>query len=118
MSWMATTTRKPPTATPSHAHIDMAPAYQPGSVAGPGSDATGVHVDKAALEIEADTAELLRLRPGLELHGRDRRDEEVDRVAVRVLAVARDLVALLAQHQVVLRMPEPGDDIDDVAMEV
>ena len=75
-------------------------------------------MDEPALEIEPDAAELLRLRPRVELLGRDVRDEEVDRVAVRVLAVARDLVALLAQHQVVLRVAKPRDDVDDVALEL
>src|SRR5204863_4017357 len=65
------------------------------SLAGPAADRAGVHVDEAALGVEADAAELLGLGPGLEHLGRHAGHVEVDRVAVGVLAVARDLVALL-----------------------
>src|SRR3569833_2698281 len=99
---------------PTQAPTDMPPSYQ--LVAGPEPDRAGVHVDKPALEVEADAAELLRLRPGLELLGRHVRQEEVDRVAVRVLAIARDLVALLAEDEVELGMAKARDDVDDVAV--
>ena len=68
-----------------------------------------------------DRARRLRssdLGPRVELLGGDVRDVEVERVAVRVVAVARDLVALLAQDQVVLRVAKPETTIDDVAVEV
>ena len=56
---------------PSHAHVDMAShSYQ--SLARPEPDRPGVHVDEAAVEIDADAAELLRLRPLVELLGRRR----------------------------------------------
>src|SRR3954454_6559795 len=84
-------------------------------LAGPRADRPGVHVDEAALRVEPDAADPLGLGPALQLLRGHAGDEEVDRVAVAVLAVARDLVALLAQDQVVLGVAKPGDHVDDVA---
>src|SRR6185437_13816589 len=87
------------------------PEYRSTSIAGPVPDRPDVHVHEAALHVHAHAAELLRLRQGLELRRRDVGQVHVDRVAVGVLAVARDLVALLAQDQVVLGMAKPRDDV-------
>src|SRR6185436_8946221 len=74
------------------------------SLAGPEPDRSGIHVDELARRVQPDAAELLILRPRVELQRGDLRDEEVDRVALGMIAVPRDLVALLAQEQVVLRV--------------
>src|SRR4051812_21607116 len=104
MSWIATRTRSAPNPMPSHAHNDMGASL---SVAGPETDRPRVHVDEAAFEIDTHTAELLRLRPCFELYRRASRHLEVDRVAVRVLAVACDLMTFLTKNQVVLGVAKP-----------
>src|SRR5262249_8125933 len=96
-SWITTATRNPSTPRPIQAQTDMRASV---SVARPVADRAGIHVDERAAEVEPDAAELLVLCPCVQLDRRDVRDEEVDRVTVRVLAVARDLMALLAEDQV------------------
>src|SRR5262245_48169294 len=99
-SWITTMTSNARIPRPTQAQTDMRSSV---SVARPVADPPGIHVDERALHVQPDAAELLLLRPRVEADRRDVRDEEVDGVAVRVLAVARDLVALLAKDQVVLR---------------
>src|ERR1044071_6320262 len=95
----------------------IGPLYNRALLARPGPDRAGVHVNEAALGVEPDAAGALRLGPAVQRLGRNAGDEEVDRIAVAVLAVARDLVALLAQAQVVVGMAKRGDDVDDVGVE-
>src|SRR5262249_59761543 len=88
----------------------LSPRERLESATGPVADAAGVAVDELRVRVEADAAHAQRADVVQHLTGADAADAEVDRVAVRVLAVARDLVALLAQHQVVLRRAVAGDD--------
>src|SRR5256885_11833613 len=87
-------------------------------LAGPVTHRARVHVNEATLEVEPDPTDLLILRPGVQRLGGDARDVEVDGVAVGVLAIAGDLVALLAQQQIILRVAEPGDYDHAIAPEV
>src|SRR5580698_4697475 len=114
-SCSSTNNRNAPKPMATQAHGDMPATI---SIAGPVPDRPDVHMDEPALHVQADAAELLTFCPRVELRRGDVGQIEVDRVAVRVLAVARDLVALLAQHQVVLRVAKPGDDVDRVDVKI
>src|SRR4051812_27543534 len=115
-SWIATTTSNTRTAMPTQPHAESISARV--LLAGPAAHRAGVHVDEARVEVDPDAADLLIDGPFVELLRRDARQEEVDRVALRVMRVARDLVALLAEDQVVLGMPKSGDDHHRVAVKV
>src|SRR5690606_1062267 len=84
----------------------------------PGALAADVDVDEFADRIEADPARVAVEQPVVERTGLDARQEEVDRVAVGVLAAAGDLAALLDQREVVLGVAKPGDDPDLADLEV
>src|SRR5689334_21341846 len=111
-SWMTTATSRASTPIPIQAHVDMRASiprwrrsmarWRAGragapSLAGPEPDRSGIHVDELAGRVQPDAAELLILRPRVELQRGDLREVEVDRVALGMIAVPRDLVALLAQ---------------------
>src|SRR4051794_11415667 len=68
------------------------------SAARPVANLAGVAVDELRVGVEAHTAEAQRLDEREQRARGHPADAEVDRVALHVLAHARDLMALLAQH--------------------
>src|SRR4051812_34146448 len=67
---------------------------------GPVTDRAGVAVNELRVRVEADAPHPQRADVVQHLPGSDAADAEVDRRPLHVLAVARDLVSLLAQHEV------------------
>ena len=74
-----------------------------GLAAGPVTDAAGIAVHELRVRVEAHASEAQRAYERQQRTGGHAANAEVDRMPLDVLALPRDLVPLLAQHQVVLR---------------